>query len=98
MVEIFRASEAAAGIVREALAMSPRPGTIWMQLGVMDDAAAALAEAEGLTVIMNRCPKIEYGRLSGEIGWSGINSRVLSAKRPQLSAKGVQKLTLDRKF
>jgi uncharacterized protein len=98
MVEIFRAPEAAGGIVAEALAMSPRPKTIWMQLGVRSDSAAAMAEAEGLTVIMNRCPKIEYGRLSGEIGWSGINSRVLSAKRPQLSSKGVQKLTLDRKF
>jgi hypothetical protein len=98
MVDVFRASEAVPGIVAEALALSPRPRVIWMQLGVRHDAAAAEAEAAGLTVIMNRCPKIEYGRLSGEIGWQGINSRVLSAKRPQLSAKGVQKLTLDRKL
>ena len=53
-----------------------------MQLGVRNDEAAARAEAKGVTVIMNRCPKIEYGRLSGEIGWNGINSRILSSKRP----------------
>lgn len=98
MVDIFRAADAAPGIVAEALALSPRPRVIWMQLGVRHDGAAAEAESAGLTVIMNRCPKIEYGRLSGEIGWQGINSRVLSAKRPQLSAKGVQKLTLGRKL
>jgi hypothetical protein len=46
---------------------------------------------------MNRCPKIEYGRLSGEIGWQGVNSRILSAKKPQLSGKGFQKLTIDRR-
>ena len=52
-----------------------------MQLTVRNDEAAALAEANGMKVVMNRCPKIEYGRLSSEIGWLGINSRTLSAKR-----------------
>jgi predicted CoA-binding protein len=85
MVDIFRSSDAAPGIVAEALALNPRPKVIWMQLGVRNDAAAAAAEAAGLTVVMNRCPKIEYGRLSGEIGWMGVNSRVLSSKKPIMS-------------
>ena len=97
MVEIFRNSEAAEGIVEEALRLSPLPKVIWMQLGVRNDAAAASAEAAGVQVIMNRCPKIEYGRLSGEISWQGVNSRILSAKRPALSTKGFQKLTIDRR-
>jgi predicted CoA-binding protein len=97
MVEIFRNSAAAGPIVDEALALDPKPRVIWMQLSVRDDAAAARAEAAGLQVVMNRCPKIEYGRLSGEIGWQGVNSRILSAKKPQLSGKGFQKLTIDRR-
>jgi predicted CoA-binding protein len=97
MVDIFRNSEAAGAVVDEALAMTPLPKVIWMQLSVRNDAAAARAEALGLKVVMNRCPKIEYGRLSGEIGWQGINSRILSAKRPALSSKGFQKFTLDRR-
>jgi predicted CoA-binding protein len=84
MVDVFRNSEAAAGIVEEALALDPKPKVIWMQLGVRNDEAAARAEAAGMEVVMNRCPKIEYGRLSGEIGWAGVNSRVLSAKKPVL--------------
>lgn len=94
MVDIFRASEAAPAIVAETLAMDPRPRVIWMQLTVRHDEAAAQAEGDGLTVIMNRCPKIEFGRLSGEISWQGINSRVLSAKKPVMALKGVQKLRL----
>jgi uncharacterized protein len=94
MVDIFRASDAAPGIVDEVLAMSPRPTVVWMQLSVRHDAAAARAEAAGLTVIMNRCPKIEYGRLSGEISWQGVNSRILSSKKPQMALKGVQKLRI----
>ena len=94
MVEIFRNSEAASGIVDEALALDPLPKVIWMQLSVRNDEAAARAEDQGVTVIMNRCPKIEFGRLSGEIGWQGINSRILSSKKPVLSTKGVQKLTI----
>lgn len=93
MVEIFRNSDAAGPITDEALALDPLPKVIWMQLSVRNDEAAARAEAKGVTVIMNRCPKIEYGRLSGEIGWQGINSRILSAKKPVLG-KGFQKRTI----
>ena len=95
MVEIFRNSAAAGPLVDEALALAEPPKVIWMQLGVRDDAAAARAEAAGVTVIMNRCPKIEYGRLSGEIGWTGVNSRILSAKKPQMARGGVQKRTIE---
>ncbi|SDR51175.1 hypothetical protein SAMN05519103_04264 [Rhizobiales bacterium GAS113] len=91
MVEIFRNSEAAGPIIDEALALMPKPKVIWMQLSVRNDAAAARAEAQGVRVVMNRCPKIEYGRLSGEIGWQGINSRIISSKKPVMSAKGFQK-------
>jgi predicted CoA-binding protein len=96
MVEIFRNSAAASGIVDEALALDPQPKVIWMQLGVRNDAAASRAEARGIEVIMNRCPKIEYGRLSGEIGWTGVNSRILSARKPQM-LRGFQKFTIDRR-
>ena len=74
MVDIFRASQYALPIVQEALALKPRPQVIWMQLGVRNDDAAALAEASGMKVVMNRCPKIEYGRLSSEIAWMGVNT------------------------
>jgi predicted CoA-binding protein len=94
MVEIFRNSEAAGPLTDEALALDPLPKVIWMQLGVRNDEAAARAEARGVTVIMNRCPKIEYGRISGEIGWQGINSRILSSKRATMAEKGFQKRTL----
>jgi predicted CoA-binding protein len=97
MVEIFRNSASAGPVTDEALALDPLPKVIWMQLSVRDDEAAARAEAKGITVVMNRCPKIEYGRLSGEIGWQGINSRILSAKRPVLAGRGFQGLTIDRK-
>ena len=96
MVDIFRNSEAAALVVDEALALATLPKVIWMQLTVRNDAAALRAEARGLQVIMNRCPKIEYGRLSGEIGWSGVNSRILSSRRPKLAGSGVQRLSIDR--
>lgn len=96
MVDVFRNSEAAGPIVDEALSLRPLPKVIWMQLTVRNDEAARRAEAQGLTVIMNRCPKIEFGRLSGEIGWSGINSRIISAKMPKLSAGGIQKRLLNR--
>jgi predicted CoA-binding protein len=82
MVDIFRASAAVPPIVDEALALKPLPKVIWMQLTVRHDEAAAKAEAKGVKVVMNRCPKIEYGRLSGEIGWNGVASGVISAKRP----------------
>ena len=82
MVDIFRAPDAVPAIVDEALSLDPLPKVIWMQLGVRNDEAAAKAEAAGLKVVMNRCPKIEYGKLSGEIGWNGVNSGVLSSKKP----------------
>ena len=95
MIDIFRNSEAAGAIVDAALTMKPLPKVIWMQLTVRNNAACAKAEAAGLKVVMNRCPKIEYGRLSGEIGWSGVNSRIISSKKPQLAA-GFQKMTLGK--
>jgi predicted CoA-binding protein len=96
MVDIFRASQYALGIVQDALALKPRPQVIWMQLGVRNDAAAALAEANGIKVVMNRCPKIEYGRLSSEIAWMGVNTRTLTAKKAQLSGRGIQRMALNR--
>ena len=88
IVDIFRSSEAALGITREAIAIGAR--VVWMQLGVRNDEAARLAEEADLQVVMNRCPKIEYGRLSGELNWVGVNSRTLSSKRPLLGPEGVQ--------
>jgi hypothetical protein len=94
MVDIFRSARHALPIVQEALALKPRPQVIWMQLGIRNDEAAALAEANGLKVVMNRCPKIEYGRLSSEIAWMGVNTRTISAKKG--TAGGTQRLSLSR--
>src|SRR3954468_22745716 len=90
MVDIFRNSEAAGPITDEVLANKDRLGVkvLWMQLGVINEEAAKRAEAAGLTVIMNRCPKIEYGRLSGEIGWYGVNRRVIDNRKPAAFSKG----------
>jgi uncharacterized protein len=96
MVDIFRAAQYAGPIVEEALALNPRPQVIWMQLGVRSDEAAAIAEAAGLKVVMNRCPKIEYGRLSSEISWIGVNSRTITAKKAQLFGRGIQRMSLNR--
>lgn len=95
-VDIFRGGEAAGRIVDEALSLVPLPKLIWMQLGVVNEAAAARARGAGVEVIMNRCPKIEFGRLSGEIGWAGVNSRRLSAKRPAVGP-GFQRRELGEK-
>ena len=86
MVDIFRRSEDAGAIVDDAIALKDDKGirVIWMQLGVIDEDAAGRAEAAGFTVIMDRCPKIEFGRLNHELSWSGINSGVISSKRPRL--------------
>ncbi len=94
MVDVFRAPEHVPQVLDEVLALAQRPKVLWTQLGVRDDAAAARAEAAGLQVVMNRCPKIEYGRLSGEIGWSGVNARTISARRPKLMGQGVQRLSI----
>ena len=92
IVDIFRNSEAALEITQEAIAQKERLGVrvVWMQLGVRNELAAREAEAAGLQVIMNRCPKIEYGRLSGEIGWAGVSTGRISSVRPKLSPTGVQ--------
>jgi predicted CoA-binding protein len=96
MVDVFRNSEAAGAVVDEALALETPPKAIWMQLGVRNDEAAARAEARGVKVVMNRCPKIEFGRFSGEISWSGVNSRVISSRRPTAGV-GFQRLTIGPK-
>ncbi|HUN50655.1 MAG TPA: CoA-binding protein [Candidatus Sulfotelmatobacter sp.] len=79
MVDCFRNAEAIPPIAEDAIAIGAK--VLWMQLGVRNDAAAERAEQAGLQVVMNRCPKIEYGRLSGEIAWMGVNTRVISSKR-----------------
>jgi predicted CoA-binding protein len=94
MVDVFRASQYALSVVQEALMLDPRPQVIWMQLSVRNDEAAALAEANGLKVVMNRCPKIEYGRLSSEIAWMGVNTRTISSRKATIG--GVQRMTLNR--
>jgi predicted CoA-binding protein len=95
MVDIFRAPQFAPGIVAEALELKPQPRVIWMQLGVRSEEGAKLAEESGLKVVMNRCPKIEYGRLSSEIAWLGVNTRTITSKRPP-RAGGIQRLSLNR--
>ncbi len=83
MIDVFRGPEAAGAVMDEAIALKDAKGirVLWMQLGIRNDEAAARGEAAGLTVIMNRCPKIEYGRLHAELSWGGFNSRVISSKR-----------------
>ncbi len=83
MVDVFRDAEAAGTIVDEAIALKDDKGiqVVWMQLGIRNDAAAARGVAAGLTVIMDRCPKIEYGRLNAELSWGGFNSRIISSRR-----------------
>ena len=95
MVDIFRRSDAAVGVVKEALEMKPLPKVIWMQLGVKNYEAAELAEEAGLKVVMNRCPKIEYARLCGEIGWSGVASGVITSRKPKL-LKGIQRFSISK--
>lgn len=81
MIDIFRNSEDAGRIVDQVLSLPFAPKVIWMQLTVRNDAAAARAEAKGIRVIMDRCPKIEYSRLMGELGWHGFNTDVITSKR-----------------
>ncbi len=80
MVDIFRRSEHVPPIVEEALEVFPDLKTIWMQIGVVNEEAAAMARARGVEVVMNRCPKIEYQRLFGELRMGGFNTGVISSK------------------
>ena len=91
LVDIFRAPAAVPPIVDKILELPNKPKVVWMQLGVRNDEAAQRLEAAGIQVVMNRCPKIEYGRLSGEIGWNGVNSGVISSRR-QIAGNRVQGL------
>jgi O-acetylhomoserine (thiol)-lyase len=81
MVDIFRASDQAGPIVEDAIAIGAK--VVWMQLGIRNDEAAARAEAAGVEVVMNRCPKIEFGRLGGELSWSGVNSGIMRNRAPE---------------
>src|SRR6202167_411910 len=81
MVDMFRAAREAPGVVADAIAIGAE--VVWMQLGIRNDEAAAAGEAAGLEIIMNRCPKIEFGRLGGELSWSGVNSGIIQNRAPR---------------
>lgn len=82
MVDIFRPAEEAPELVEEAIKIGAK--VFWMQLGISHADAAKRAEDAGLQVVMDRCPKIEYARLTGELGWNGINTGVISNRRRRL--------------
>ena len=90
MVDIFRESQYAPEIAHEVVAEKDRLGVtvLWMQLGVISPEAERIGKDAGLTVVMNRCPKIEHGRFSGEIGWMGVNRRVIDNRKPLLFGRG----------
>jgi uncharacterized protein len=90
MVDIFREAKYAPGIAREAVAEKGRLGVkvLWMQLGVISEEAEKIGKDAGLTVVMNRCPKIEHGRFSGEIGWMGVNRKVIDNRKSLLFGRG----------
>ena len=82
MVDIFRPAEDAPGLVEETIKIGAK--VFWMQLEIRHAEAAKRAEEAGLQVVMDRCPKIEYARLTGELGWNGINTGVISNRRKRL--------------
>jgi len=82
VVDCFRKSEEIPALADDAIAIGAK--VLWMQLGVINQAAAEKAEAAGLEVVMDRCMKIEHGRLFGGLNWCGVNTKVISAKRPQV--------------
>ena len=90
MVDIFRERKYAPDIAREVVAEKDRLGVkvLWMLLGVISQEAEKIGKDAGLTVVMNRCPKIEHGRFSGEIGWMGVNRRVIDNRKPLLFGRG----------
>ena len=90
MIDIFREPKYAPDIARETVAEKDRLGVkvLWMQLSVISEEAEKIGTDAGLTVIMDRCPKIEHGRFSGEMGWLGINRKVIDNRKPLLFSKG----------
>lgn len=96
MVDVFRRSAAVPGVLDEALALDPRPRVLWLQLGIVHPEAAARARAAGMIVVQDRCPKIEYGRHSGEAGRMGIASGIVTSRR-RVAGTRMQGLALPRR-
>lgn len=80
IVDVFRKPQDCVGVAQDAVAIGAK--VLWLQLGVVNDEAARIAEAGGLEVVMDRCVKIEHARLFGGLGWFGVNTKVISARRP----------------